>query len=454
MKSITIIGAGLAGTLLSLYLAARGYQVHVFESRADSRKKGYDSGRSINLAMSCRGLTSLIDIGLEKESIDLMVPMRARAIHEQNGLIHVQPFGRHQAEYINAVRRCDLNQLLLNQAEKNPNISVHFDMKLMGIDFNNKRLQFETGSHPYERLIAADGANSRVREGLSDLGVLHYTRDFLPYGYKELSISTQYTDTMGREQLHLWPRESFLLLGNPNRDGSITGSLFLPEEGETSFDSLRSEEAVNLFFKRAFPDAIGGMPNIVAEFFDNPMGNMSTIKCSAWSYEDQCLLIGDAAHGIVPFFGQGMNSAFEDCRVLNTLLDDYHDDWAVVMPLFYTLRKPNTDAVAALSMANYHEIQNGILDKQVNFKKQVEQALMHRYPDRYVSKHVLVMFSNTPYAEALAYGEVQFDFLEEICAQVNSLSEIDWKKVEQRLPDYDKKLADKLKLINESYHSD
>ncbi len=446
MQKITIIGGGLAGTLCSLYLARRGYIVDVFESRTDIRNSPTDYGRSINLALSCRGITGLQAMNLMDEVNKIMVPMRARAIHQINGEVQYQPFGRHQNEHINAISRADLNALLLNKAEQYENIHLHFEMKLHHIDFYNKKLQFQTRNggyvgHSYQRLIGADGAHSYLRDALKEAGLVEATRDFLSHGYKELSISKTHTVGMAREHLHLWPRDSFMLLGNPNPDDSITGSLFLANEGSNSFSFLDNEERLVSFFSKEFPDAYKVMPHLVNEFFENPTGHMSTIKCTPWYYKDECLLIGDAAHGVIPFFGQGMNSAFEDCRILDELLNQFKDDWSKVMPVFYGQRKINTDAVAKMSMDNYYEIHSDIRSPKFLLQKQIERELMHRYPERYVSKHVLVMFTNTPYACAMAVGELQATFLNEICHSINDISEVNWQEVDKLMMNYDKKLA-------------
>ncbi|QDP73002.1 FAD-dependent monooxygenase [Legionella israelensis] len=446
MKRITLLGAGLAGTLMSLFLARRGYQVDLFESRPDLRVSSKDYGRSINLALSCRGITGLNAMDLMNDVEKIMVPMRARAIHEENGEIKYQPFGRHENEYINAIQRTDLNALLLNKAEESPLINLYFDVEISKIDIHGKNLYFldknATGfNHRHDHLIAADGAASMVRETLKQEGLIEASREFLPHGYKELSISTTHGVNMAREHLHIWPRNSFMLLGNPNLDDSITGSLFLANHGEKSFESLNTEECVNRFFKKEFSDVYEAMPHLVEEFFNHPIGHLSTIKCAPWYYKDECLLIGDAAHGIVPFFGQGMNCAFEDCRIFDLLLDNYADDWSKAIPAFYQERKINTEAVAAMSMDNYHEIQTDIIDSKFNLRKQIEHELMKRYPEQYISKHVLVMFTNTPYAMAKAYGEVQDELLRKICSDINSFEEVNWKKVNQLMIQYDKKLA-------------
>ncbi|MBI2786361.1 MAG: FAD-dependent monooxygenase [Legionella longbeachae] len=446
MKKVTIIGTGLAGALIALYLAKRGYLLELYDSRPDIRLIEKDNGRSINLALSCRGITGLAGVGIISEVKKLMVPMRARAIHEIEGQIKYQSFGRYHDEYINAIQRNELNRLLLNEIEKFKTVKINFDTKLIDVDFERKIAIFtsKNGEHQqlgYECLIGADGAGSCVREKLQTKQLIHATRNFLPYGYKELSIGEPAQNHLAPEHLHLWPRDAFLLLGNPNLNQSITGSLFLAYEGKNSFAELENELKINTFFKESFPDAYTEMPHLIEEFTSHPTGNMSTIKCDPWYYQDQCLLIGDAAHGVVPFFGQGMNSGFEDCRILNQLLDQYKDDWIKVMPAFYQARKVNTDAVAQMSMDNFHEIQTDIRDKRFNLKKELEHVLMQKYPEHYISKHVLVMFTNTPYAEAQAHGELQAVFLNKICENVEKIEDINWDKVENELKHYDKKLA-------------
>jgi kynurenine 3-monooxygenase len=446
LKRITVIGAGLVGSLLAIYLARRGYQIDVFESRSDCRMAGSDIGRSINLAMSCRGITSLSAAGILPVVEKLLVPMRGRAIHGETDDVKYQAFGRHHDEYINAVQRTDLNKILLDEAEKFPSIKLQFDTRLLHLDVSEKEAHFERSdgsqfTHAYHRVIGADGASSQVRASLQQQGLVSTSRDFISHGYKEIAISSASSSHLAREHLHLWPRDSLLLLGNPNLDNSVTGSLFLPLKGENSFDDLNNEPRIKTFFKKTFPDIASMMPDVAGDFLNHPTGHMSSVKCSPWYHDDQCLLIGDAAHGLIPFFGQGMNSGFEDCRILNDFLDLHHDDWSQVMPAFYLARKPDTDAVAEMSTDNQHEIQMGIRDQRFNFKKQLELHLMQRYPGRYISKHVSVMFSNTPYAIALAQGRLQSALLDRICDQTTQFADLDWARIDELMREYDKSLV-------------
>jgi kynurenine 3-monooxygenase len=451
MHKVTIIGSGLAGCMLGLLLAKRGYSVEIYEARADLRGLPINYGRSINLALSKRGITALEQCGLMNEVESCLVPMKARTVHEKNGEIHYQFFGRNESEYINAISRSDLNNLLLNAVDNLENISVKFEHALESIDFNEKKIFLRTNEGcievAYERLIGADGAASKVRENLSEHGYIQASRSFLPHGYKELTIPKEYADKLPKERLHLWPRKSFMLLGNPNLDESITGTLFMQLKGDLSFDAIQSEAQIKQLFNEEFNDVYASLNTLVEEYQQNPIGNLSSITCSPWYYQDQCLILGDAAHGIVPFFGQGMNCAFEDCRILVDILDGLNHDWGKSLPKFFQQRKLNTDAIAKMSMQNYHEIQEDVSDSSFILRKSLAHELMQRYPQHYVSKHVMVMFTNLPYALAYEAGELQNAFLNEICSQINHIEEVNWKIVEQKLKNYDENLA----VIYENY---
>lgn len=446
MEQITIVGAGLAGVLLSALLAKKGYKVQLFDARKSPRSEKKDAERSINLAMSCRGLTALQSAGLKSILEDKLVPMRSRAIHLSSGEILYQSFGRSTTECIYAIRRRDLHLALLDFAESFKNVECFFEHQLRDIDFKNKELLFELPGNdkkrrPYQRLIGADGAGSVVRDCMEKNHKLHSKRIFLSHGYKELSITLK-PGIFEKGHLHLWPRENFLLLGNPNPDESITGSLFLPYMGKTSFNTLENKNKVASFFKNEFPDVYASTPSIVEEFLRHPVGRMSSIHSGPWYDGDDCCLIGDAAHGIIPFFGQGMNAAFEDCRIFDEILSKHGENWELVFKEFYESRKKNTEAVSRMSIDNYHEIQEGIQDKTFNLKKDLNHQMMERFPKRYISKHVLVMFTNTPYHTAEEIGVLQDKMLQDLCENVETLKEIDWEKAEHLMQTYDKKLTE------------
>lgn len=435
---IVISGAGLAGSLLALFLAEKGYHVTLFEGRKDLRTEQAEAGRSINLALSMRGLTSLSAAGLLNKVQPLLVPMRARAIHQTNGQLDLQSFGRSQDEFINSVNRSQLNALLLDEIESKKNIDVYFSTVLEYVDFTNKQVQVlmhdgTLKTHTFNMLIGSDGANSRLREIAKELGLLTYSRNFLPHGYKELSIDKSYYDKVPKEHLHLWPRNFFMLLGNPNVDKSITATLFMANQGENSFEEIKTPEEVRGFFKLHFSDVEAYMPTLEEEFFKNPIGQLSTIKCSPWYFKDCCLLLGDAAHGIVPFFGQGMNCAFEDCRILSEILESENHHWPSVIERFFLERKKNTDAVAELSMQNYIEIQSNVAEQSFRLKKAIDMEIMRRYRGKYISKHVSVMFSNTPYHEILSKSKVQEALIDSIEENISSIEEIAWDVVENHL---------------------
>lgn len=447
MERITIVGAGLAGALLAIFLARQGYSVTLLESRKDLRREPDLGGRSINLALSCRGLTALYEAGLLEQTKGILVPMRARAIHQENGELLLQDFGRHREEYINAVRRHDLNSVLLTVAESYPNINTVFQVRLCDVDYPGRTLTLKESNgrvlkQAFDRLIACDGAASFLRDWLQQKGFIQSSRTYFPHGYKELTLAPPGFKGFAQEHLHLWPRDGYMLLGNPNTDGSMTGSLFLAHEGEQSFATLNTVEKVQHFLAQSFKNAYAAYPDMAAEFMEHPVGTMSTIKSDPWHLDDRILLLGDAAHGIIPFFGQGMNAAFEDCRILAGTLQQHHGSWAEVMPEFCRIRKPNTDAVAKMSEDNYAEIQLGIRDPQFNLRKALELMLMRRFPGRYISKHVLVMFSNTPYETAYRVGNLQKEFIARWSENTTHLEAIDWARIERELGEYDKKLTD------------
>lgn len=444
MKSITILGAGLVGSLLAIYLAKRGYTIEIFERRGDMRKEKIIAGRSINLALSDRGWKGLRGVGLEDEIRKIAIPMHARYVHHENGSVSKQPYGK-QDEAIYSVSRGELNKKLMTLAEENGNVKIHFSHFCNHVDLKNKTLSFSSGptdtrqlsTAGYEMLFGADGAFSSLRFAMQFLDRFDYSQHFIEHGYKELTIPAasgkgESEWKMEKNFLHIWPRHSFMLIALPNLDGSFTCTLFFPFEGEPSFSSLNNENDVEQFFLKYFPDAIPLMPTYKEDFFRNPTSSLVYIKCFPWSFEDSACLIGDAAHGIVPFFGQGMNAGFEDCTVLNELMEELEGDWRKIFDAFGQSRKPNADAICDLALNNFVEMRDLVADPHFLHKKKIEKMIAEKYPN-YISPYQMVSFSHIPYAEALKKGMMINTLLEELTYESNLDTKLNSPEIESRL---------------------
>lgn len=418
---IALAGAGLSGSLMAAYLAQRGYPVEVFEYRDDFREAGFVGGRSINLALSTRGLTALGGVGLEQRALAMSIPMRGRMMHSVTGELTFQPYGLAD-QHINSISRAGLNELLVDRADSFEQVNFHFGTKVVDVDLDTGRPLVEsvaTGEQhrPEARLtIGADGAFSKVRQRLQKAGRFDYEQDYLSHGYKELSIppAPDGGHRIEREALHIWPRHNFMLIALPNLDGSFTVTLFLPFEGEASFEALDDAAAVERFFEAQFPDALALMPTLVADFFDNPTGSLVTIRCQPYHYDATALIIGDAAHAVVPFYGQGMNAAFEDTRILNDLLDAHDDDWPTVMAAFSRERKNDADAIADLALHNYVVMRSAVAEPNFLWRKKLERKLHELFPERFVPLYSMVTFSNIPYAEAVRRAAEQDRMLDRV----------------------------------------
>ncbi|HEY0356426.1 MAG TPA: NAD(P)/FAD-dependent oxidoreductase, partial [Flavisolibacter sp.] len=363
-KEIVITGAGLVGSLLSIYLAKRGYQVSMYERRGDMRKETVEAGRSINLALSDRGIKALEEVGIAKDVLEIAIPMHGRHIHNMDGSHAFQPYGK-QGQYINSVSRRELNCKLMDLAEEH-GARIFFNHRLVSVDWKNNRIQFDSSTNiqanpvqvDFQLLFGADGAYSAARlSHMLQHEKFDYHQYYIDCGYKELSIpaGANRSFLLEKNALHIWPRKDYMLIALPNPDGSFTGTLFFPFEGEQSFEKLSSETAVNEFFNTTFPDVVPLIPDLAKQYFSNPVSSLVTVKCFPWVRNDRFCLIGDAAHAIVPFFGQGMNAGFEDCSVLNELMDK-HDDWASILHQFQALRKPDADAIADMAINNFTEM--------------------------------------------------------------------------------------------------
>lgn len=438
---VTVIGAGLVGSLLSIYLARRGFKVDVYERRPDMRTVNIRAGRSINLALSRRGLHALEEVGLKERIMQIALPMKGRMVHEVSGEQRLVPYGQGEAEVINAVSRGELNKIIMDEAEKQDGVTLHFQQRCTNVDLAQGRLTLRDESAQKEAtagfttVIGTDGAASAVRDALVATGEVQVTKEDLAHGYKELTIPPGAGGEfrLDKNALHIWPRGMYMLIALPNLDGSFTCTLFFPMHGEVSFATLQTEAAVSEFFNREFPDAVPMMPTLLHDFFANPTGALATIRCTSWHYRDRACILGDAAHAIVPFFGQGMNCGFEDCSVLNACIGTHAPDWQKTFAEFVKLRKVNTDAVAELSLANYVEMRDLVADPKFALKKEVEFALERTFPHLFIPKYSMVSFHRIPYSTALEKGKIQEQILQELCAPIATIEDVDWDMAEKLL---------------------
>jgi kynurenine 3-monooxygenase len=405
----TIVGSGLAGALMACYLGKAGRRVDMYEKRPDPRAHGHLEGRSINLAISVRGIHALREIGLADEVLREAILMRGRMMHSPTGELTFQPYGKDDSEAIHSVSRAGLNLALINAAARHPSVRLFFGRKCTGIDLHTAAVELtdeqtgEAAHVPAAVVIGADGAYSAVRAQMQKQERFNYSQDYLAYGYKELSIPGRPDGGFRLEEhaLHIWPRHSFMMIALPNRDGSFTGTLFLPYEGANSFAGLRSEAEVLRFFQEQFPDAVPLMPALVTDFLKNPTGPLVTVRCSPWHVDGRVVLIGDACHAVVPFLGQGMNAAFEDCAVLNQCLAETGPDVEAAFRTFEERRRPHTDTLADLCVDNFIEMRDRVSSRAFLLKKKLGILLHKLFPRWYVPLYTLVSFTRTPYAEAV-----------------------------------------------------
>lgn len=434
-KNITIVGAGLVGSLLSIYLSKRGHKVNIYERRNDMRREKMSAGRSINLALSDRGLLALEKVGLAEEIRKISIPMHGRYIHNQDGSTAFQPYGK-EGQYINSVSRGTLNMKLMDLAEAQ-GVNIRFHSKCAGIDWNKNNISFEISNSEnlvthFDLLFAADGAFSAARlQHQLQHEKFNYQQYYIDCGYKELTIPPTASGDFALEvnALHIWPRRDYMLIALPNLDKTFTCTLFFPFEGEASFAKLDTEEKVKAFFESTFPDAVALMPDYLHEFFHNPTSSLVTVKCFPWIREDKFALIGDAAHAIVPFFGQGMNCGFEDCRILDELIAQHGDDWTSTLAQYQVLRKPDGDAIADLAINNFIEMRERTADPKFLLQKKMEARLHEKYPDQWIPAYSQVTFSpQIRYSEALERGQRQEAIMQEIM-QLDGI-ETRWDSVE------------------------
>jgi len=448
-----IIGAGLAGSLLSIYLAKRGFAVEVFEARPDMRTGDEAGGRSINLALSDRGIRALSEVGMDEYMLREAVPMYGRLVHDTHGGTRFLPYSGREGEFINSVSRAGLNIALIDEADRYPESTFRFSQRCIGFDCDTGEalIRDEQTGNEYKvegaTLIATDGAGSAVRRAMMNGGVsrFNFSQDFLEHGYKELSIppSEDGGFRMEKNALHIWARRSFMMIALPNFDGSYTCTLFLAHEGENSFRGIDTgaygsgggdpRQALKSFFEDHFADAIPMISGLEEEYFANPTGDLGTVKCFPWNAAGKGLLLGDSAHAVVPFYGQGMNASFEDCRVLNDIIGELGADWERVFERYSQLRKVNTDAIADMAVENFYEMRDAVADPVFVRKRELETRLEQEYPD-YFSKYSMVTFrEDLPYSEAMRLGNAQDKVLMQICSDNMDVSNIDQAAVFEKV---------------------
>ncbi len=419
--TVNIVGAGLAGSLLALLLARRGLFVTLHERRPDPRQAQPERGRSINLALAARGMRALERAGVMERVRPLLIPMRGRMVHGLSGQTALQPYGQREHEVIWSVGRADLNRVLIEEASRHAGVSVRFNQLCLGADVRADGLRFRdqaSGALHEVSLtptIATDGAGSAVRGSLAAAGLVRVHEEWLDHDYKELSVPPATgRHALEPNALHIWPRGGFMLIALPNTDGSFTATLFLARSGAASFAALATDVAVAGFFQHQFPDALPLMPDLLGEFASHPQGQLGTVHATPWQVAGRVLLLGDAAHAIVPFHGQGMNAAFEDCVALDALVAR-GADWPAVFAQFEQARRPNAAAIAHMALENYTEMRDAVLDARFVRRKELAMGLERRFPDRFIPRYSMVMFHpEISYAEALRRGAVQAQLLDEL----------------------------------------
>ena len=422
MAKFILIGSGLAGGLLAAYLGRRGYEVDLYERRADPREGNMVGGRSINLALSTRGIHALEQIGIADEVLKHAIPMRGRMIHEKSGALHFAPYDVDPNKHINSIGRAALNTTVIEAAQRYPNVRVHFNHKCTDVDLDSPTAHLLNNASPArtsttqpiaasgDAVIGVDGAFSAVRQSMQlKIANFEYDESYLAHGYKELTIPPGPGGSWRMEKfsLHIWPRKSFMMIALPNPDGSFTCTLFWEFEGPRSFATTKTDDDVRRFFEEEFPDAVPLMPNLVDDFKTNPTGSLVTIRCAPWFYQDKVCLVGDAAHAVVPFYGQGMNAAFEDCVVLDECLAEFPQDRHRAFTEYFQRRKINADALADLALGNFIEMRDKTASKTFRAKKKLDHFLEAALPGIYLPLYTMVTFTRIPYAEAARRARIQ-----------------------------------------------
>jgi kynurenine 3-monooxygenase len=425
MAKFVLIGSGLAGGLMAAYLGRRGYEVELYERRADPREGNIVGGRSINLALSTRGIYALEQLGIADEVLRHAIPMRGRMIHDKSGNLHFSPYERDPSKFINSIGRAALNTTVIEAAQRYPNVRVHFNHRCTDVDLDQPvanlvvskegatvpaKSSGDTISAHGDAVIGVDGAFSAVRQSMpKKIPGFNYDESYLAHGYKELTIPPGPNESwqMEKNALHIWPRKSFMMIALPNPDGSFTCTLFWEFEGPRSFATTRTDDDIRRFFNEEFPDAVPLMPSLLDDFKTNPTGSLVTIRCAPWFYKDKLALVGDAAHAVVPFYGQGMNAAFEDCVVLDECLAEFPQQRERAFTEYFARRKENADALADLAVENFIEMRDKTASRTFRAKKKLDHLLEGLLPGIYLPLYTMVTFTRIPYARAARRARLQ-----------------------------------------------
>ena len=414
MAKFILIGSGLAGGLLGAYLGRRGHDVDLYERRADPREGNIVGGRSINLAISTRGIHALEQIGIAEEALRHAIPMRGRMIHDRSGALHFTPYDVDPQKCINSIGRAALNTTVIQAAQRYPNVRVYFDHRCTGVDLDTPVAHLETANRTVtataDAVVGVDGAFSAVRKSMQrQIANFQYDESYLAHGYKELTIppATDGSWRMEKNALHIWPRKSFMMIALPNPDGSFTCTLFWEFKGPRSFATTKTDDDVRRFFDEEFPDAVPLIPTLLEDFRNNPTGSLVTIRCAPWFYRDKVCLVGDAAHAVVPFYGQGMNAAFEDCVVLDECLQKFPQNRERAFAEYFRRRKENADALADLAIGNFIEMRDKTASKIFRAKKKLDHLLEAALPGIYLPLYTMVTFTRIPYSTAARRARMQ-----------------------------------------------
>jgi kynurenine 3-monooxygenase len=443
--NFTLIGAGLTGPLLGTYLAQRGHSVEIYERRPDMRKESISAGRSINLALSARGNHALKEVGLYDKIKPNTIPMKGRMIHDLDGITHLQPYGQKDNEVIFSVSRAQLNMELMTWAEETGNVTIRFNHQLISADLEQNKLMFQLSDSleelelSFNRVIGCDGSASILRKSIVEKADVQYVKKPLGHGYKELTIPPLESGEFQIEPnvLHIWPRGNYMLIALPNNDNSFTCTLFFPMAGATSFKTVKTEKDILDLFQSQFPDAIKLMSTLVEDFQSNPTGDLASVYCKPWHFGDKALLIGDAAHAVVPFFGQGMNASFQDCSALAQLMDQIENDWPAIFNAFSSTQVKNGHAIADMAIENYLEMRDHVNDTEYKKKRNVELKLERMFPGRFIPRYSMVSFHQIPYSEVYQRGGKQFKIIDDVLKADPSGQFIDKAMIEKMLPEPD-----------------